>query len=221
MRRASLSVVTALFGAAVFYVVYATLCAAATGSGDVVSAVIGAVAEACAAFGGVCTLSLTGKAFIPADSENSADSEDVKVPSSRAGKAFVVNAFCAFICAALLFGGNLLYSAFVYGSDAAPHLPLGLSIPLMGIVVPISEEIFFRGHLLTHLTSRGVSRTVSVVTSSAAFALIHDLRIMPFAFFAGLCLGWCSVICGKRGYLASFAAHGIYNTALLIIANVV
>ena len=219
MKQKSLTVVSGILGAAVFYVIYAAICGFIPSDTSQSAILLRALAEMCAAFGGICTLMLMGKSLVPTDSEGEfADEPSVCMEEKQnKTKSIVRGAVSAVICAAILFGGNLLYSRYVYGNENAPEISLPVAIAVIGILVPISEEIFFRGCLSAYMTDRGVSRTAVIITSAASFALIHDVKVMPFAFFAGVCLGFCSVSAGKRGYIISFAAHSLYNTTLCVV----
>ena len=225
MSRKRNAVLSAILACAVFYVIFAVGAAFAP-DGKLESAVL-ALAELCASFGGICAMRCMKSRFIPA--ENGAESEvlsDIEVHSNteigekavfyRVGSAV----FAGTVCAVVLFCGNLLYSRYVYGSSAAPDLPFGASLLILGLIVPLAEEVFFRGCVLTSLTDAGISPTASVILSSAAFAAIHDVRVMPFAFFAGVCLAVTSRACGKGSVIPSFTAHALYNTVLCVISCV-
>jgi membrane protease YdiL (CAAX protease family) len=61
------------------------------------------------------------------------------------------------------------------------------------VVIPVSEEILFRGLLFSALQKWWRMRWVIVVTAFV-FALIHvDLVFFPALFFLGLILGWARV----------------------------
>lgn len=243
-RRAATAVFTGAFAAAVFYVIFAVGCTFVPSDASFLGVVLRGFAEVCASFGGICALKLMRERFSPVGSESeisdgieaSAVERNVSGGDGRnigsiAGSGNCDNAInhvngrvklTRFIygpvTACVLFGANIIYSSYVYGNSEAPKLPLAVMILILGISVPFAEEIFFRGYLLRYFGEQNLTPTVSLLISSALFALIHDVRVMPFAFFAGLCLGICSLTGGRNGFIISFTAHGLYNTVLCIIA---
>ena len=69
MKQKSLTVVSGILGAAVFYVIYAAICGFIPSDTSQSAILLRALAEMCAAFGGICTLMLMGKSLVPTDSE--------------------------------------------------------------------------------------------------------------------------------------------------------
>ena len=94
----------------------------------------------------------------------------------------------------------------------------------LAVVVPLAEEVCFRG-LLMHAVATRHGPVVAVVTTSAAWALVHlgdyglsplnpqvILGALPSVFVMGLALGWCRVATGS--VYACAAAQGIANLLL-------
>ncbi len=84
---------------------------------------------------------------------------------------------------------------------------------LLLIIVPLGEELFFRGLLypaLGELHGRGTAR----VLSSCIFALFHPLAHGPFTIV--LALAACALRDRYQGVLAPWLAHGISNGAVLL-----
>lgn len=226
MSRTGKGFLTVLFSCAAFYVIFAAGCAFVQGRGDTVSIAVTSLSEICAAFGGACTLRYLSSRLLDSvegtESELAAsDGEQVGVRDETFRLTSAVRiAVSGIVCAAVLFFGNLLYSRYIYGSSEAPSADPAVSVIFLGLLVPLAEEIFFRGCIKPHLEDSGFSATVSILVSSAAFALIHSPGVMPFAFFAGICLGICARERGKRGIASSFTAHAVYNTSLCILAAI-
>jgi uncharacterized protein len=86
---------------------------------------------------------------------------------------------------------------------------LGLLGPVVVVVAPFGEELFFRGFLYKGLRAKR-SVLVSVLISSVAFGLVHvyPLLILPLAVVgAGLAL----VYERRQSLLASMVAHATFN----------
>jgi exosortase E/protease (VPEID-CTERM system) len=82
------------------------------------------------------------------------------------------------------------------------------------VVVPICEELGFRGYLLRRLVNRDFQSVstkawtpVALIVSSLAFGLVHDRWIAATA--AGLCYAWVALRSGNLG--SAIVAHGITN----------
>ena len=85
---------------------------------------------------------------------------------------------------------------------------------LVALVIPLLEEILFRGFLLELLVSRaGV--TVGVVVSSALFALLHGLSASLPIF--GLALVLAAVKLRTRSLGAAWAVHALHNGATTLL----
>ena len=71
---------------------------------------------------------------------------------------------------------------------------------LVGVCAPVVEEVFYRGLFLSSLTKRGVPPVVSVLVSSAVFAVVH-FQLLQFVglFLFGLVAGAVTVRTGRLG----------------------
>ncbi|WP_298818670.1 CPBP family intramembrane glutamic endopeptidase [Chloroflexus sp.] len=90
---------------------------------------------------------------------------------------------------------------------------------LIGGIVPVVEELFFRG-ALHHLLRRHLSATLTIVVGAAIFAIVHFIpMLVPGLFVAGLCLGYLREQSGSIWPGVIF--HMLQNTlALLAMALV-
>jgi len=89
-------------------------------------------------------------------------------------------------------------------------------VPWLVLIVPVSEEVFFRGYMFRWLLERAGART-GFTLSAAAFALLHFNPSGFLIYFGvGLILAW---VCRRTGgLLAPIAAHVVYNTTVLTVA---
>jgi membrane protease YdiL (CAAX protease family) len=76
------------------------------------------------------------------------------------------------------------------------------------VVIPIAEEILFRGILFATLRPR-LGRVTAIVASSAAFALLHDTPVMFPVFVVGVCLA--IVFDRTKSIAASGLVHVVHN----------
>ena len=86
----------------------------------------------------------------------------------------------------------------------------GLSLPAYSVLLaPISEEILFRGFVLRSLRPYG--KRFAIFGSAFLFAMFHgNLMQAPYAFLAGLVLGYCA---------AEYSV--VWSTALHVFNNLV
>jgi membrane protease YdiL (CAAX protease family) len=97
------------------------------------------------------------------------------------------------------------------------------------LIVPIGEEVFFRGFVLTAWL-RDLGERTALIRSSVFFALIHVVNISADSFVegasqallqtavilpVGFVLGWLFL---RYGLLAAIAGHVTYNGLLLFLA---
>ncbi|MCI6159968.1 MAG: type II CAAX endopeptidase family protein [Prevotellaceae bacterium] len=88
----------------------------------------------------------------------------------------------------------------------------------IGILVPLSEEIVFRGAILRSLLDFMRNRKYAVILSALIFAVIHlNPAQMPHAFLMGLLLGWLYMRTGS--ILPGTVLHVVNNTATYIVAS--
>jgi len=89
-------------------------------------------------------------------------------------------------------------------------------IPWLLVIVPVSEEVFFRGYMFRWLMQRAGPVTAFTL-SSATFAILHwNVSGFPIYFGVGLILAW---VCRRSGsLLAPVAGHVVYNSVVLFVA---
>lgn len=89
-----------------------------------------------------------------------------------------------------------------------------LSVAIVGIWGPLTEEIFFRGFMLAGLRRRFGNRG-ALLLSAGLFALFHiDPTIYVPIFFFGIVLGWLYLHTGS--IWPSVAVHVVHNTTILL-----
>lgn len=123
--------------------------------------------------------------------------------------------------------GNLI--ANFLGTTAPDVVPIpktgpdiALAALAAGILVPIGEEVFFRGYAMTAWL-RDLGPRSALIRATVFFALVHVLNITTGTFEegarqailevaviapVGLALGWLYL---KRGLIASIAGHAAFN----------
>lgn len=86
------------------------------------------------------------------------------------------------------------------------------------LFAPFVEETVFRGAVLRTLLPHMKSRWAAIAISAALFSLVHmNPAQMPFAFIAGLMLGWLYSRTGS--ILPGVAYHWVNNTAVFVMAR--
>ena len=134
----------------------------------------------------------------------------------------------------LLFVGGIV--GLLLGVDAPQVLPLS-ETPIDGflvaaaaaVILPVGEELFFRGFALT-AWRRDLGDRPALIRSTLFFALVHIANIDTASFVEGLSqtvltlavilpvgwvLGWLFI---RYGLLAAMAGHVTYNSLLLTLA---
>ncbi len=102
-----------------------------------------------------------------------------------------------------------------YSLDNGTSIPLWLSIPFAGILVPVSEELLFRGAMLPAMERRW-GRAAGLLVSAGIFALMHgSVHRLPYSFALGLLLAMIMIRSGSLFGAVLF--HGVYNSASLIL----
>ncbi|MEM9383461.1 MAG: type II CAAX endopeptidase family protein [Pseudomonadota bacterium] len=94
---------------------------------------------------------------------------------------------------------------------------LGLlpSVALMGLVAPISEELLFRGVLLSAF-ARHLSFAFANLLQASLFALIHgELVLAPFFLGLGLVAGW--TVKRSGGLRAAILLHMVNNLVAVVL----
>jgi membrane protease YdiL (CAAX protease family) len=107
----------------------------------------------------------------------------------------------------------------------ARHLLAGLGTwhwvlfgAVMGILVPVLEEAYFRGCLLNALKDRWGSR-VALVGSALAFGILHlNVMLLPVYFLLGILTGLLYERTGNL--LAPVAFHSLNNLASIAVLSV-
>ena len=90
----------------------------------------------------------------------------------------------------------------------------------IGLLAPLAEEIVFRGAILRSLLEKPLtthlSPLTSIIISALLFALVHmNPAQMPYAFIAGLLLGWMYWRTGN--ILPGMAYHWANNSVAYIL----
>lgn len=86
------------------------------------------------------------------------------------------------------------------------------------LFAPFVEETVFRGAVLRALLPVMKSRWAAIAISAALFSLVHmNPAQMPFAFIAGLLLGW--MYCRTGSILPGVAYHWMNNTLVFVMAR--
>ena len=91
-------------------------------------------------------------------------------------------------------------------------------IASVALLIPVVEEMFFRGFLFVGLAARyGV--TTGVIASAAVFAAAHlDVRTMVPIFVSGLLFGWAYHL--TKTLWVPIAAHACQNLAALMLLGI-
>lgn len=102
----------------------------------------------------------------------------------------------------------------LFGEILDAHGAGGLFL-IVGLAVPVLEEVMFRGVLLQAF-ARHIPFGWANVVQAAGFALIHEnLPLMPFYFTMGVCTG---ILARRSGsLLAPIAVHAMNNTLACIV----
>lgn len=86
---------------------------------------------------------------------------------------------------------------------------------LASTLVPVVEELVYRGLWWSALLKRGVSEGWTLVITSGVFALAHlEPARTPVLFMLGLAIGWGRMLTGRIG--ASIIAHAVINAMGMI-----
>ena len=88
---------------------------------------------------------------------------------------------------------------------------------VVAMLMPLAEEVVFRGAIIRALSATTRSAWVPIVVSALFFAGAHmNPAQMPHAFLAGLILGWLFVRTGS--IIPGFLVHWINNSASYALA---
>ena len=103
------------------------------------------------------------------------------------------------------------------GFDQAPEGQVLWLVLLIGIAVPVIEELYFRGVIL-HAFEHRYGLGVALVASSVLFGVVHiDLVVIIFTTWAGLVYAVTTAFTGRLG--ASIIAHALNNTIAILIVT--
>ena len=92
-----------------------------------------------------------------------------------------------------------------------------ITILAVAVVAPITEEIIFRGFMLSRLR-RSMPTAVAAIISSLIFAVAHGALVwMAYAFVLGIVL--CYVATKYRSIVASMVLHIAFNLLGVIASN--
>lgn len=138
-------------------------------------------------------------------------------PAARSVLAGVARGVIPAVVLALLFAvfaGHPLTDPFVALIASQPAGRLFLGIIVIGLLGPFVEELVFRGFLAEAFRAKG--RVIALFVSGLAFAVAHwQPYALPYYLIMGIAFGLTYF---RRGLIASFAAHGTFNTSLVVLA---
>lgn len=110
-------------------------------------------------------------------------------------------------------GGEFEQQAFIADFTTASGVQLWISVLLAVVVVPLSEELIFRGFVQS-LTVQRFGEVTGVVLASALFAILHGPSAFLPIFALALVLG---VIMLRTGRItAVWGLHGLYNGGQIV-----
>ena len=115
----------------------------------------------------------------------------------------------------------LLFFDQISGSDfndfvAEGYFSLLLAILSIAILVPIMEELMFRGFVLD-VASEAYSRWVAIIISAILFALIHPLYPLSVlnAFWAGIIYGYLRI--RTNSLWPPILLHSLWNAHIILL----
>ena len=124
--------------------------------------------------------------------------------------AGIAAALCVGLNDLILISGISSYSAsYQQTSDSLYSAPFGMQLLCLGVLVPISEELVFRGMMFKRLREQSGFMHAAIF-SSVVFALLHGNMVqMLYAFATGMML---SYVYEKYGSVkAPATAHVVMN----------
>jgi hypothetical protein len=120
----------------------------------------------------------------------------------------------------LLYGESVNPQVAMVRLEGASALDTALMFVLVGLLIPIMEEIFFRGACFSWIQRRHGNR-VAIVLSALIFGCIHvDIPIAVGTFLMGLACGWLRVRTGSL--VPAICIHALNNSlvyALMLYAD--
>ncbi|MCR5214201.1 MAG: CPBP family intramembrane metalloprotease [Eubacterium sp.] len=110
-----------------------------------------------------------------------------------------------------------LVDAMVEGNAEISGLPFWQSLLVTAILVPITEEIVFRGFVFSRL-DKAMPTAVAVIITSILFGVIHGSVL--WAFWAGLTGAVFNIVRVQTGSLIpSIIMHMLNNSCSLVLSN--
>ena len=100
----------------------------------------------------------------------------------------------------------------IIGFDCPPPAVLLLSLAVMAVVVPVTEEVMHRGFFLYGLLHRG--KILAIIISAIFFALMHESSTYLPAFIVGIVLA--VQVLNYRALWGPIIAHATYNATATI-----
>ena len=85
------------------------------------------------------------------------------------------------------------------------------------LLVPVCEELFFRGYLLSAFERSGKLRAAVVV--SLCFGLVHTLGVAQLTAYVLLSMLLCWLALHTQSLLAPVIVHAAYNLALIVLGS--
>lgn len=155
------------------------------------------------------------------EEKNSVDIFDL--PKSK--ELFLFSVFAGLLVCSLGDRATSIFSSFVSAAgvnfeipdSAEPNTPVGyvLQIIAYAVVPPLVEELAMRGIVMQPLRKYG--DRFAIVVSSVLFAALHGNMVqIPFAFIAGLALGYFAII--TNSIWTSVAIHCLNNLSATVIS---
>lgn len=155
------------------------------------------------------------------EEKNSVDIFDL--PKSK--ELFLFSAFSGLLVCTLGDRATSIFSAFVSAAGvnfespdtAEPNTPMGffLQIIAYAVIPPLVEEFVMRGIVMQPLRKYG--DRFAIVVSAVLFAALHGNMVqIPFAFIAGLALGYFAIV--TNSIWTSVAIHFLNNLSATIIS---
>jgi len=112
----------------------------------------------------------------------------------------------------LLYGESVNPQVEMVRLEGASHGEVALMFFLIGIAIPIMEEVFYRGLCLTWIARRHGNR-VAIVLSALIFGIVHvDIPIAVGTALMGLVCGWLRV--KTNSLLPAMSIHMVNNTVV-------
>jgi membrane protease YdiL (CAAX protease family) len=105
--------------------------------------------------------------------------------------------------------GAPMGATFGFRCDSPEELGLGFLVTVL--LTPTIEELVNRGYFLSFLRPRGP--LIAILVSAAVFAVLHNSASWPFAFLAGLVLGY--LYWATRSLWSCLTAHATFNALTL------